>query len=83
MTAEPGAAADRRKAAGRHAGSRDQQRVFTLTFTAYLPHLVTSDDRLEGNARLQASASTAEVASPGLGGLRVRPQDEAAGIRLF
>jgi MFS family permease len=43
---------------------------FDLAFNGYLPHLLTSSgDRLEGNARLQTSASVAQVAGPGLGGL--------------
>jgi MFS family permease len=42
---------------------------FTLAFNAYLPHLLTSGERLEGNARLQTSAQAAQVAGPGLGGL--------------
>ena len=32
---------------------------FSLAFNAYLPHLLTSDDRLEGNTRLQTSAQAA------------------------
>jgi MFS family permease len=42
---------------------------FSLALNAYLPHLLTSEDRLEGNARLQTSGQAAQVAGPGLGGL--------------
>src|SRR5580693_8683873 len=35
---------------------------FTLAFNAWLPHLLTPADRLEGNARLQTSAQAAQVA---------------------
>lgn len=43
---------------------------FNLAFNGYLPHLLPSArDRLEGNGQLQTSASVAQVAGPGLGGL--------------
>jgi MFS family permease len=42
---------------------------FTLAVNAYLPHLLSADDRLEGNAKLHTSAAAAQVAGPGLGGL--------------
>lgn len=41
---------------------------FSLAFNAYLPHLLTSEDRLEGNARLQTSAQAAQVAGPAWAG---------------
>jgi MFS family permease len=53
---------------------------FSLAFNAYLPHLLTSDDRLEGNARLQASGQAAQVAGPGLGGLLAQLAGPAGGL---
>jgi MFS family permease len=41
---------------------------FDVAYQAYLPALVGRDDLLEGNGKLQASASFAQVAGPGLGG---------------
>ncbi len=42
---------------------------FTTAYRAYLPSLVAPADLVEGNAKLQGSASAAQVAGPGLGGL--------------
>jgi MFS family permease len=53
---------------------------FSLAFNAYLPHLLTSDDRLEGNARLQTSAQAAQVAGPGLGGLLAQLAGPVCGL---
>jgi len=53
---------------------------FSLAFNAYLPHLLTSDDRLEGNARLQTSAQAAQVAGPGLGGLLAQLAGAVCGL---
>lgn len=41
---------------------------FDVAYQAYLPALVGREDLLEGNGKLQASASFAQVAGPGLGG---------------
>jgi MFS family permease len=53
---------------------------FSLAFNAYLPHLLTSDDRLEGNARLQTSAQAAQVVGPGLGGLLAQLAGPVCGL---
>ena len=53
---------------------------FSLALNAYLPHLLTSDDRLEGNARLQTSAQAAQVAGPGLGGLLAQLAGPVCGL---
>ncbi|MBB6553621.1 MFS transporter [Nonomuraea rubra] len=55
---------------------------FTLAFNAYLPHLLAPDDRMEGNARLQASASAAEIAGPGLGGLLTEVAGAVGGLLI-
>jgi MFS family permease len=53
---------------------------FSLAFNAYLPQLLTPDDRLEGNARLQTSAQAAQVAGPGLGGLLAQVAGPVGGL---
>jgi MFS family permease len=53
---------------------------FNLAFNAYLPHLLTPDDRLEGNARLQTSSQAAQVAGPGLGGLLAQLAGPVCGL---
>ncbi|QNE21774.1 MFS transporter [Kribbella qitaiheensis] len=45
---------------------------FQTAYTAYLPNLVTASDRAEGNAKLQGSASAAQIAGLGCGGLAVQ-----------
>lgn len=55
---------------------------FTLAFNAYLPHLLVSRDRLEGNAKLQTSASAAQVAGPGLGGLLTQVAGAVLGLLI-
>jgi MFS family permease len=55
---------------------------FTLAFNGYLPHLVTPDDRLEGNAKLQTSAAVAQVAGPGLGGLLTQLAGAVCGLLI-
>jgi MFS family permease len=45
--------------------------VFDVAYLAYLPTLVRRDQLLEGNAKLQASASVGQVAGPGLAGALV------------
>ena len=42
---------------------------FTTAYRAYLPSLVAPADLVEGNAKLQGSASAAQIVGPGLGGL--------------
>jgi MFS family permease len=41
---------------------------FDVAYAAYLPTLVPRDRLVDGNSRLQASASIAEIAGPGIGG---------------
>ncbi|TNC28928.1 MFS transporter [Amycolatopsis alkalitolerans] len=41
---------------------------FDVSYQSYLPSLVGREHLLEGNAKLQASQSVAQVAGPGLGG---------------
>ena len=45
---------------------------FDVAYLAYLPSLVDRRVLLEGNTKLQASASAAQVGGPGLGGLLVQ-----------
>lgn len=43
--------------------------LFHLAYSSYLPGLVGQAGLLEGNSKVQASASVAEIAGPGLAGL--------------
>jgi MFS family permease len=45
---------------------------FDVAYQSYLPHLVGRDHLVEGNAKLQASQSVAQVAGPSVGGLLVQ-----------
>ncbi|GAA2581478.1 MFS transporter [Actinomadura fulvescens] len=45
--------------------------LFEVTYQAYLPSLVTTDELVEGNGKLQLSASAAQVGGPALGGALV------------
>lgn len=45
--------------------------LFDVAYQSYLPSLVDRDDLVEGNARLQLTASTAQVAGPGASGALV------------
>jgi len=45
------------------------QVFFDVTYQAFLPSLVRRDQLVEGNSKLQASASTAQVAGPTLAGI--------------
>jgi predicted MFS family arabinose efflux permease len=51
-----------------------------VAFNAFLPHLVAAADLMEGNARLQTSASIAMVVGPGLGGLLAQAAGAVSGI---
>ena len=42
--------------------------LFEVAYSAYLPTLVSRDRLVEGNGKLQVSASVAEIAGPGLAG---------------
>lgn len=45
---------------------------FDVAYQSYLPELIGRDDLVEGNAKLQASQSVAEVAGPSVGGVLVQ-----------
>ena len=45
--------------------------LFHLAYSSYLPGLVEQEHLVEGNSKLQASASVAEIAGPGLAGALV------------
>jgi MFS family permease len=45
--------------------------MFDVAYISYLPTLVRREDLTEGNSRLQASASVAQVAGPGVAGVLV------------
>lgn len=51
-----------------------------VAFHAFLPHLVGAGDLMEGNARLQTSASVALVAGPALGGLLAQVAGPVSGV---
>ncbi|WP_327002854.1 MFS transporter [Dactylosporangium sp. NBC_01737] len=51
-----------------------------VAFNAFLPRLVGADDLMEGNAKLQTSASVAMVVGPGLGGLVAQAAGAAGGV---
>jgi MFS family permease len=46
--------------------------LFDVSYYSYVPAIVPPSDLLPANARLQASASVAQVGGPGLGGLLVQ-----------
>lgn len=46
--------------------------LFNLAYHAYVPGLVRREQLVEANSKLGATASLAEIASPGLGGLLVQ-----------
>jgi hypothetical protein len=45
------------------------QVFFDVTYQSYLPSLIRRDQLVEGNSRLQASASTAQVSGPTIAGI--------------
>ena len=45
---------------------------FDVAYQSYLPSLVAADQVVDGNAKLQASQSVAQVAGPAVGGLLLR-----------
>jgi MFS family permease len=55
---------------------------FNIAFNAFLPHLVSAEDLLEGNSKLQTSASVAVVIGPGLGGLLAQAAGAVSGILI-
>ncbi|WP_432948622.1 MFS transporter [Kribbella sp. CA-253562] len=46
--------------------------LFQTAYTAYLPTLIASADHAEGNAKLHGSASAAQIAGAGCGGLIIQ-----------
>jgi len=48
------------------------QVFFELAYQSYVPSLVSKDQLVDGNAKLQASAAAADVGGPGLAGLLVQ-----------
>ncbi|MEZ4645726.1 MAG: MFS transporter [Chloroflexota bacterium] len=46
--------------------------LFNIAYQAYLPTLVSRERLVEANSKLEASASVAEIAAPGLGGILVQ-----------
>ena len=47
------------------------QVFFDVAYVSFLPVVVDRDDLVDGNSKLEVSASTAQVAGPGLGGMLV------------
>jgi MFS family permease len=47
---------------------------FDVAYQAFLPALVRREDLVEGNSKLEASRSFAQVAGPNLGGILVQPR---------
>ncbi|SDZ07928.1 Na+/melibiose symporter [Amycolatopsis xylanica] len=45
---------------------------FDVAYQSYLPSLISREHLLEGNSKLQASMSVAQVAGPGLGGVLIQ-----------
>lgn len=46
--------------------------LFDVTWLAYVPTLITTDELVEANGKVATSSSAAEVAGPGLGGMLVQ-----------
>ena len=55
---------------------------FDVAYLAYLPTLVARDRLIEGNSKLESSASTAQIAGPGIAGVLI-PLVGAAGVILL
>lgn len=53
-----------------------------VAFNAFLPHLVSSEDLMEGNSKLQTGASVAHVVGPGLGGLLAQAAGAVSGVLI-
>ncbi|WP_242439055.1 MFS transporter [Streptomyces sp. CB00455] len=53
---------------------------FSAAYQVYLPELVSSRDLIEANAKLQGSASVAQVAGPGVGGLAAQAFGAVSGL---
>jgi predicted MFS family arabinose efflux permease len=55
---------------------------FKAAFQAYIPQLLSKDELVDGNAKLQASAAFATVSGPGIGGAAAQALGIAAGVML-
>lgn len=55
---------------------------FDIAYQAYLPSLVARDQLVEGNSRLEASRSVAQIASPGIAGVIIEALSASAAIVL-
>lgn len=55
---------------------------FKAAFQAYIPQLLSKDELVDGNAKLQASAAFATVGGPGIGGAAAQVLGIAAGVLL-
>ncbi|MFJ6751090.1 MFS transporter [Streptomyces sp. NPDC091266] len=56
--------------------------LFQTAYSAYLPTLLTPPDQPEGNAKLHGSASAAQIAGRGAGGLAVQWAGAANGLSV-
>ena len=55
---------------------------FKAAFQAYIPQLLTKDELVDGNAKLQASGAFATVSGPGIGGVIAQFLGIATGVML-
>ena len=55
---------------------------FKAAFQAYIPQLLTKDELVDGNAKLQTSAAFATVSGPGIGGVIAQFLGIATGVML-
>jgi predicted MFS family arabinose efflux permease len=55
---------------------------FKAAFQAYIPQLLSKDELVDGNAKLQASAAFATVSGPGIGGAVAQVLGIATGVLL-
>jgi predicted MFS family arabinose efflux permease len=55
---------------------------FKAAFQAYIPQLLSKDELVDGNAKLQASAAFATVGGPGIGGAVAQALGIATGVML-
>jgi MFS family permease len=53
---------------------------FSTAYHVYLPNLLTADELMAGNARLQGTESAAQIAGPGLAGLITRGFGAVGGL---
>jgi MFS family permease len=55
---------------------------FDVTYQSYLPALVRREQLVEGNSKLQASASVAQIGGPGLAGVLVQSVGPATAVAV-